>query len=245
MSDHDRIYDLGYWTDRLTDAVHDSKRRIEETGKTTDKERLEAIADVLVDFTSCFGPEGVECYKKGRGLVIPGYFRPTKEWDLAVYSQKRLLAVIELKSMMSSVAKNLNNRTEEALGSAYDLRTAGRYGSFSGTNQPYTGYLMVLRDEESVRDVIKFQKAKLPLYDKVRDEFIGINTRDRLPLLFSKMISEKLYDKACIIWINEDGSVQTDSDGCSAKDFLTSYYGYLAGVRAMQRGLLDIQDLHS
>ena len=195
MSDHDRIYDLGYWTDRLTDAVHDSRRRIEETGKTTDKERLEAIADVLVDFTSCFGPEGVECYKNGRGLVIPGYFRPTKEWDLAVYSQKRLLAVIELKSMMSSVAKNLNNRTEEALGSAYDLRTAGRYGSFSGTNQPYTGYLMVLRDEESVRDVIKFQKAKLPLYDKVRDEFIGINTRDRLPLLFSKMISEKLYDK--------------------------------------------------
>ena len=40
--------------------------------------------------------------------TLPGYFRATKRWDLLVVSGSRVLAAIELKSISSSFANNLN-----------------------------------------------------------------------------------------------------------------------------------------
>jgi hypothetical protein len=48
-------------------------------------------------------------------VTLPGYFRPTKLWDVLVIHDKRLLAAIELKSQVGpSFGNNFNNRTEEA-----------------------------------------------------------------------------------------------------------------------------------
>jgi type II restriction enzyme len=64
-------------------------------------------------------------------LTLPGYFRPTKLWDLLVMYQGRLIAAIELKSHIGpSFGNNFNNRTEEAIGTAVDLWTAFREGAF-------------------------------------------------------------------------------------------------------------------
>ena len=57
-----------------------------------------------------------------RLLELPGFFRPTKEWDLLVVKDGHLIAVIEAKSQVGpSLGNNFNNRTEEAMGSAIDL----------------------------------------------------------------------------------------------------------------------------
>ena len=57
-----------------------------------------------------------------RVLCLPGYFRPTKLWDLLVINQGRLVAALELKSQIGpSFGNNFNNRTEEALGTAIDF----------------------------------------------------------------------------------------------------------------------------
>lgn len=53
--------------------------------------------------------------------VLPGYFRFGKKWDMAVTYRGVLVAALEFKSQVGSVAKNANNRFEEALGSATDL----------------------------------------------------------------------------------------------------------------------------
>ena len=37
--------------------------------------------------------------------TLPGFFRPSKEWDLVVTSGKDLVAVIEVKSLVESEAK--------------------------------------------------------------------------------------------------------------------------------------------
>jgi type II restriction enzyme len=67
-------------------------------------------------------------------LTLPGFFRPTKLWDLLVIHQGKLIAAIELKSQVGpSFGKNFNNRTEEAIGSAYDFQTAFREGAFEKT----------------------------------------------------------------------------------------------------------------
>ncbi|MBW2136732.1 MAG: restriction endonuclease, partial [Deltaproteobacteria bacterium] len=75
-------------------------------------------------------------YRKKR-LELPGFFRPTKEWDLVVVKKGHLVAAIEAKSQVGpSFGNNFNNRTEEAMGSALDLWTAFREGAFNSGVQP-------------------------------------------------------------------------------------------------------------
>jgi hypothetical protein len=56
--------------------------------------------------------------------VLPGYYRATKRWDIAVVIDEELLAAMELKSIASSFGNNLNNRIEEAVGNNTDLYQA-------------------------------------------------------------------------------------------------------------------------
>ena len=65
-------------------------------------------------FTNC------ALHKTGK-LELPGFFRPTKQWDLLVVRDQHLLAAMELKAQVGpSFGNNFNNRTEEAMGSALD-----------------------------------------------------------------------------------------------------------------------------
>lgn len=55
-----------------------------------------------------------------KALGLPGFFRPTKEWDLLVVKDGRLIAAIEAKSQVGpSFGNNFNNRTEEAMGQSF------------------------------------------------------------------------------------------------------------------------------
>jgi len=64
-------------------------------------------------------------------VVLPGFFRATKNWDVLVIHQRRLLAVFEFKSQVGSFGNNLNNRSEEVIGSAADLWMAHHHHAFS------------------------------------------------------------------------------------------------------------------
>jgi hypothetical protein len=55
------------------------------------------------------------------GRTLPGYFRPTKEWDVVVIWKGSLVATVEVKSQVGSFGNNFNNRVEEAVGSAADF----------------------------------------------------------------------------------------------------------------------------
>ena len=66
-----------------------------------------------------------------RGLELPGFFRPTKKWDMLVVHEGVLLAAMEFKSQRGpSFGNNFNNRSEEAIGTGQDLVTAFREGAF-------------------------------------------------------------------------------------------------------------------
>jgi hypothetical protein len=47
--------------------------------------------------------------------TLPGFYRPSKEWDLLVVADGQLVAAIEVKSQVGSLGNNFNNRVEEAL----------------------------------------------------------------------------------------------------------------------------------
>lgn len=139
-----------------------------------------------------------ECiYTTGRtNLTIPGFFRPTKNWDLLVVMDGKLLAAIELKSQVGpSFGNNFNNRTEEALGNATDILTAYREGAFGEQSKPFLGFFFVLEDcIEATRPVRMYSKhfPNLP-------EFDNTGYADRYCLLCQKLVRENLYDSAALV----------------------------------------------
>ncbi|NLN62231.1 MAG: restriction endonuclease [Myxococcales bacterium] len=136
-------------------------------------------------------------------LEIPGFFRPTKKWDLLVVHQGQLVAAVEFKSQAGpSFGNNFNNRTEEALGNATDLWTAFREGAF-GKHQvrPWVGWLMFLEDCESSRSPVGVREPHFEVFD----EFKNTSYVNRYELLLRKLVREKLYDATALIVSSRDG----------------------------------------
>jgi len=126
-----------------------------------------------------------------KNLELPGFFRPTKEWDLLVIRDGQLIVALEAKSQVGpSFGNNFNNRTEEAMGSALDLWTAYREGAFNKTVKPWLGYLFLLEDcRESQRPV----KVKEPHFT-VFQEFKDASYARRYELFCRKLVRERHYN---------------------------------------------------
>jgi hypothetical protein len=130
-------------------------------------------------------------------LGLPGFFRPTKKWDLIVVHRNHLVAAVEFKSQVGpSFGNNFNNRTEEALGNAVDLWTAFREGAF-GTDRPrpWVGWIMFLEDCAESTSPVGVSEPHF----KVFQEFTHTSYAKRYELLLRKLILEKHYDGAALI----------------------------------------------
>jgi hypothetical protein len=110
-----------------------------DRGTVTGGRHLDAFCELLGSLVREAGFSSQEIRLR-TGVEVPGFYRPTKKWDLVVIRANRLCAAIELKSMAGSYGKNLNNRSEEALGSATDIWAAYKKGTL-GVHQPWLGYL--------------------------------------------------------------------------------------------------------
>lgn len=159
---------------------------------------------------------------------LPGYFRSSKDWDMLIIAPSgKLIAAIELKSQVGSYGNNFNNRAEEAIGSAVDLWTAFREGQFPGQQAPWVGWLMVVgRDKASKRSVRNYQP-----YFSVRPEFEGASYLDRYRILCQKLILERHYTSAAIVWTSDERTYGNLSDDICIQRYLTSFASYLNGVK--------------
>jgi hypothetical protein len=137
--------------------------------------------------------------------VLPGYFRPTKKWDLLVVSKGNLIASIEMKSQVGpSFGNNFNNRVEEALGSACDLWTAYREGTFKPSQRPWLGYIMLLEEHPKSLQPIKADKSHF----KVLPEFKMASYARRYEIFCERLVRERLYDAVCLIMSSRGGGIK-------------------------------------
>lgn len=150
------------------------------------------------------GIDGQQIYKK-KALELPGFFRPTKEWDLLVIKDSRLIVAIEAKSQVGpSFGNNFNNRTEEAMGSALDLWTAFREGAFNGGVQPFLGYFFMLEDSQASNRPVKVREPHF----KVFPEFVGASYMKRYELFCRKLILERHYTSSSFITSTSDNGIE-------------------------------------
>jgi len=165
--------------------------------------QLDGFAHLVSELLTESGIPNSTIYKK-KNVTLPGFFRPTKEWDLVVVIDGVLLATIEFKSQVGpSFGNNYNNRAEEALGSATDLLTAYREGAFCASPKPWLGYFMLL--EETIKSLAPVA-VKEPHF-KVFEEFKESSYAKRYELFCLKLIRERLYDAACFILSDKAGGL--------------------------------------
>lgn len=145
-------------------------------------------------------------------LELPGFFRPTKRWDLLVVHQGKLLAALEMKSHIGpSFGNNANNRAEEALGSAEDLWTAFREGAFGrGEPIPWLGFLVLLEDCKEVHCPVATPEPHF----KVFRDFAKASYAKRYELLLDRLVLERKYTHTCLALTARPASKQ----GASLKE---------------------------
>lgn len=98
---------------------------------------MDGFAQLVREVVQHSGLPAASVHAGKRDVVLPGFFRATKNWDVLVIHQGRLLAVFEFKSQVGSFGNNLNNRSEEVIGTAADLWIAHHHRAFgSGPHRP-------------------------------------------------------------------------------------------------------------
>ena len=204
----------------------------ERAGVTAGK-NMNGFVSLLLDLVQANGLAQAQVHQSRAVLTLPGFFRPTKLWDLLVIYKGELIAAIELKSQVGpSFGNNFNNRSEEAIGTAHDFWTAYREGAFGKQPRPFVGWLMMVEDApESNAPVKEFS----PHFQVFR-EFRGASYLQRYDLLCQKLTQEQLYTIASVIASPRNaihtGSFISLSPMTSLKTFVTTFAGHVAAQAA-------------
>jgi len=170
--------------------------------------QMDGFVDLFTDLIADAGIPREFIFRK-RAVEIPGFFRPTKEWDLLVVRDRKLIAAIEAKSQVGpSFGNNFNNRTEEAMGSAVDLWTAFRERAFLNSTQPFIGYFFMLEDCEASKRPVAVQEPHF----KVFPEFHGASYMRRYELFCRKLVLERHYTAAAFLTSASKTGLQGDFD---------------------------------
>ena len=195
-----------YWQTRSA-----QRRKQEEGGKAdqglrsavTGGAQMDGFIDLFTEVITQAGvPERFIFTKKA--VELPGFFRPTTEWDLLVIRDRWLIAAIGVQSQVGpSFGNNYNRRVEEAMGRALDLWATYRTGACFDGPQPFLGYFFMLEDCEASNRPIGVQEPHF----KVLPEFVGASYMRRYELFCRKLVFDRHYAAAAFITSSATGGL--------------------------------------
>lgn len=200
----------------------------ERAGVTAGK-NMDGFVSFVIDLVRANGLDHAAIHRDRSVVTLPGYFRPTKLWDLLVINDGRLVAALEFKSQVGpSFGNNFNNRTEEAIGTAHDLWVAYREGAFGKQTRPFIGWMMMVEDAPESRRPVTDRSPHF----KVFPGFHGASYLSRYNLLCQRLMQEQLYSVASIIASPRtavvDGACQEMDEMTSLRTFVTEFAGHIA-----------------
>jgi hypothetical protein len=198
-------------------------------GAVTGGGHLDALAKLLEKIFVAAGlpPESV---RRTASIELPGYYRPTKKWDLVVIDEDRLVAALECKSQVGpSFGNNFNNRTEEAIGNAVDVWRAYEAGTF-GPVRPWLGYVFLLEDCDRSTSPVRLAKSLFPV-DPI---FENTSYKDRYRILCQRLVRERLYDAACFATSSNDRDqpIHEPDPELDFTNFVAAIAGRVAYIKA-------------
>lgn len=207
----------------------------ERAGVTSGK-NMDGFIALVLDIVHANGLSHAQIHQKRAVLTLPGYFRPTKLWDLLVIHKGELIAALELKSQVGpSFGNNFNNRTEEAIGTAHDLWTAYREDAFGRQPRPFVGWLMLVEDAPKSNSPVRDASPHFP----VLQEFKGASYLKRYDLLCQRLVKEQLYTNAALITSKRSAVSTGEYAEMSAMTGLKAFVSAFAGHVAAEASRLE------
>jgi hypothetical protein len=165
---------------------------------------------------------------------IPGFLRPTKEWDMLVVHEGRTLAAVEFTSYrVPPVASDTKAHIEETIGMADDVWTAFGEGAYNPPRKrPWLGWVMLFEDRTVARSPTPEVR---PPVEASPDFSIGSYGR-RYEQILHKFTHERLFDSAALIASPGKGGAQGVfmelAEDLSMKWLLASLAGWVGGYLA-------------
>lgn len=199
----------------------------------TGGKQMNGFCDLIVWLLKQNGMRDASIFFKEK-LELPGYFRPTKMWDMLIVHDRALIAAMEFKSQRGpSFGNNFNNRSEEAIGTAVDIWTAYREGAFGKKAlRPWLGWVMLL--EESPKSTSPVEVSE-PHFKAFR-EFRGASYTRRYEILLRRLVLEKHYSAAAFLASTETGGPRgkftEPAEDLSMRRFLAGLAGHVASYEA-------------
>ena len=210
-----------FWQTRVTSGSGDNRADVVQ-GK-----HLDGFIELIKEITIANGLSEDCVNNHGGKLVLPGFFRATKDWDTIVVYEGKLIAAFEFKSQVGpSFGNNFNNRLEESLGSATDLWTAYRENAFGVTNRPFLGYLTLIEDCKESRKPVRVSE---PHFD-VFPEFKAASYIDRYQLLCKKLMTERLYDATTLLLSERTSGINGEYSDYYLHAFVSGYAAHIAAI---------------
>jgi hypothetical protein len=211
-----------YWQTRAAQREKQVKTGKADQGlrsAVTGGAQMDGFIDLFTDLITQVGIPARFVFRK-KAVELPGFFRPSKEWDLLVVRDRTLIAAIEAKSQVGpSFGNNFNNRTEEAMGSALDLWTAFRERAYLDSPQPFLGYFFMLEDCKASNRSVNVREPHF----KVFPEFVGASYMRRYELFCRKLVLERHYTASAFITSSSNeglhGVFKTPADDLSIERF--------------------------
>ena len=186
-------------------------------------------------------------------VVLPGFFRATKNWDVLVIHERRLLGVFEFKSQVGSFGNNFNNRSEEVIGSAADLWVAHHHGAYTDTphrsrmrisedapsllnpsimsdpRPPFLAWLMLLEDCVESQAPVRCDEPHFPVFD----EFRSASYAKRYQILCERLVERQLYSAAAMELSPAGSDLHAAlSPATSIRNLFAEFAGRLLAARA-------------
>jgi hypothetical protein len=223
---------MAFWGNRARARQKQIEAGVTDQGEragVTGGKNMDGFTALIIDLVKANGLAHAEIHQKRAMLTLPGFFRPTKLWDLLVIHQGRLIAAIELKSQVGpSFGNNFNNRTEEAIGTAHDFWTAYREEAFGKHPRPLVAWLMLIEDAPGSRSAVRDRSPHFPVFP----EFQEASYLNRYDILCQRLVKEQLYSIACMMASPrtgvDTGEYHDMSEMTSVKTFVTALAGHFA-----------------
>lgn len=219
-----------YWAIRGRQAKRQRKssgtRDTGLRGAVTGGAQLDKFIDLVRELLVEAGLDQAEVFSGRGNTVLPGFYRPTKAWDLIAVSDSQLIACVEIKSHAGpSFGNNFNNRVEEAIGNASDFWKAYDQGSYKTKVRPFLGYVLLLEESAKSTSPVKVDEPHFA----VLPEFKGASYARRYEIFGEKLLKDRLYDSVAFLMASGDayktGAYQEPSDELNFRTFAALLMG--------------------
>lgn len=182
--------------------------------------RLEGFHALVSRILADNGLPGARVHTR-HGLELPGFFLPTRPWDVVVTHEGRLVAALAIRER---TARSLENGFvplgEEALSTGKEMDALCRKQAFGPGLRPWFGWLVLLEDGPALTR----PAAVAPTFLQVVPEYRHTTHAEWYELLLRKLERERLFD-ACALLLcpgepNQSGDYREPARDLGGRRFL-------------------------